>query len=312
MFCFFCFGHSNKYTHRIESFHLTEESKPEESGENEEDEDETSGNAPEVFGDEHDEEQGFAKESRPRVSSDGSEQRAPMSCAVVCCLMFFFSIFIGGATLATSFYGTTWAINKKGLQTTSPGPPPPPSPTPKPPTPTNATQGPTISPVIPDTVVTCPEGNVPIELVVIFDSTPGDVGIFLRDKSRSFLWNFDTGAFRSFTQLLRENYFIVCLSPQLEYQVEITDVTGDGLASSFVGQAVYGGFRLKYQNQLVTNYSGDCSLDGYTECGAFCSCSYTLFENVTEITGQCTTNCSTSTEAPADAPAPAPVNASAL
>jgi hypothetical protein len=178
------------------------------------------------------------------------------------------------------------------------------------PTPSNGTDGiPTMAPIRePDTVVNCPEGNVPIELVIIFDSTPGDVGIFLRDKSRSFLWNFGTGSFRSFTQLLRENYFIVCLSPQLEYQVEITDSTGDGLASTFVGQAVYGGFRLSYQNQLVTNYSGDCSLDGYSECGAFCSCSYTLLQNVTS--GQCTTSCNSTAEEP-DAVVP-PVNTSAL
>ena len=215
--------------------------------------------------------------------------------------MFFFSIFIGGATLATSFYGSTWAINKS-IQNTNPQPVLPPT---APPTaapigvPPSGTIGPTITPLPePDTVVNCPEGNVPIELVVVFDSTPADIGIFLRDKSRSFLWNFETGSFRSFTQLLRENYFIVCLSPQLEYQVEITDATGNGLASEFVGQAVYGSFRLSYQNIVVTNYTGNCELEGYQECGDFCSCSYTLFENVTEWTGQCTTDCSVS-EGPA-------------
>jgi hypothetical protein len=299
-------------------FYPTDESsKPEESGGNEgnEDEDETSGNAAEAFGDEYDEEQGRGnKESRPRVSAtDGSEPRAPMSCAVVCCLMFIFSILIVGATLATSFYGTTWAINKNEMQTTPVAPTSPTlSPASTSPTPTNDTDGgPTSAPLRePDTVVNCPEGNVPIELVIIFDSAPGDVGIFLRDKSRSFLWNFGTGSFLSFTQLLRENYFIVCLSPQLEYQVEITDAAGDGLASTFVGQAVFGGFRLSYQNQLVTNYSGDCSLDGFAECGDFCSCSYTLLQNATS--GQCTTSCnSTSGEETPDAVVP-PVNASAL
>ena len=266
------------------------EEETEEDEEEEEEEETSQGEVGEPFHEEYDEEQGLMahKEARP---TDGSEQRAPLSCAVVCCLMFLFSILISGATLATSFYGSTWAINKS-IQSSNPLPVPPPTTLP-------GTMAPTVTPFPePDAVVNCPEGNVPIELVIVFDSAPADIGIFLRDRSRSFMWNFGTGSFVSFSQLLRENYFIVCLSPQIEYQVEITDAAGNGLASEFVGQMVYGSFRLSYQNRVVTNYSGDCELEGYQECGAFCSCTYNLFENITDWTGQCTTDCSTSSAEP--------------
>jgi hypothetical protein len=142
-----------------------------------------------------------------------------------------------------------------------------------------------------------------LEFAITFDSKPAEIGIFLRDyATRSLIWNFATGSFRSMTLLLRENYFVVCLSPRLIYELEITDTGGNGLNSTFVQQAVYGSFRLSYQHQLVTNYSGYCSigedgvtaeLNGFSQCGNFCSCSYRLMENIAKVTGQCTTSCNT-------------------
>lgn len=105
------------------------------------------------------------------------------------------------------------------------------------------------------------------------------------------MWNFPVGSFGSFSLLLRENIFTLCLAPQRTYSIEIVDDTGDGLASTFNGNLFFGAFSILYEDQVVTTYNGDCGVDeDVRECGAYCRCRYELISG-SGSTGECTTEC---------------------
>lgn len=135
----------------------------------------------------------------------------------------------------------------------------------------------------------CPNENVPLELIIIFDSKPAEIGIFLRDSTRSLIWQFGAGTFKSFSQLLRENYFMVCIAPQQTYELEISDLGSDGLVSNLLNQSVYGKFSIFYQNRVVSTYDGDCTSTEVSNCGSFCACKFVLQSE--EFSGQCQTEC---------------------
>jgi len=170
------------------------------------------------------------------------------------------------------------------------------APTTSPPTTAPTVPSPTAAPIIPDAVANntprCPNGNVPLEIVVTFDGEPEEVGLQLRDSSQVAVWGFATGTFRSFSQFLRENYFMVCVSPVVTYQLEVTDSEGTGLISELIGQPVYGKFSIFYNEALVSRYNGDCASteEGITDCGPFCSCEFILSEGLAD--GGCTNQCS--------------------
>mmetsp|Transcript_2657 Transcript_2657/g.5568 ORF Transcript_2657/g.5568 Transcript_2657/m.5568 type:complete len:778 (+) Transcript_2657:442-2775(+) len=170
------------------------------------------------------------------------------------------------------------------------------APTTSPPTTAPTVPSPTSAPIIPDAVANntprCPNGNVPLEIVVTFDGEPEEVGLQLRDSSQVAVWGFATGTFRSFSQFLRENYFMVCVSPVVTYQLEVTDSEGTGLISELIGQPVYGKFSIFYNEALVSRYNGDCASteEGITDCGPFCSCEFILSEGLAD--GGCTNQCS--------------------
>jgi len=137
----------------------------------------------------------------------------------------------------------------------------------------------------------CPDGNVPVEIVITFDGEPEEIGIALRESTLTAIWGFESGTFKSFSQFLRENYFMVCVSPAVTYTLAITDTQGTGLVSDFLGQGVYGKFAIFYEDGLVSRYNGDCDSDedGITDCGAFCACEFTL--EAGSSSGGCRTDC---------------------
>jgi hypothetical protein len=137
----------------------------------------------------------------------------------------------------------------------------------------------------------CAFEDVHLEFKIRFDSNPGETGAVLRDKGPigATLWNFGVGAFFSFSQFQRENFFSVCLSPALPYEFELTDLGGDGLVGSFIDSAIYGNWQLMYNGELVARYHGDCNEPDLTHCGDFCSCKYSLSADGSE--GGCETIC---------------------
>lgn len=142
----------------------------------------------------------------------------------------------------------------------------------------------------PKAVFTCPEDNVALEVRIIFDAKPGDVGLKVEDDFGVKLWNFPPMSFASFALLLRENIFTLCLSPFQNYTLEFTDVSENGFISS-LGADIYGSFSLIYDDELVTTYDGDCDdpEKDPIECGNFCKCTYLLAVNASG--GSCTTTC---------------------
>ncbi|EEC45268.1 predicted protein [Phaeodactylum tricornutum CCAP 1055/1] len=137
----------------------------------------------------------------------------------------------------------------------------------------------------------CPVENVPIEFHITFDSKPAEVGITLRDagSTTSGVWLFGPGTFRSFTQFARSNVFRLCVSPQLEYDFEVSDAASNGLVANFAGTNVFGHWELFYNNSLAASYNGNCNDTAVNECGEYCSCKYTLTSRRT--TGVCETEC---------------------
>ena len=236
-------------------------------------------------GDDYDEELGMPPSNR---DTEKENRRMLQLFVLICCCLCI--IMIGA-----SFGAAWWAVklaqddddsdsqpdirnsNFTEAPTASPGPS-----TPTAPTPSNSTSS--------EDENACPDGNVAVDLTITFDGNPGEVGMSLRDTTtRSPIWEFETGTFRSFSQLLRENYFRVCIPPTLDYELSITDTANTGLISQLLGQNVYGKFSIFFDEMLVSNYDGDCEEVGTTDCGEFCSCDFVL--STDGVSGGCTTDC---------------------
>ena len=236
-------------------------------------------------GDDYDEELGMPPSNR---DTEKENRRMLQLFVLICCCLCI--IMIGA-----SFGAAWWAVKlaqddddsdsqpdiRNSNFTEAPTASPVPS-TPTAPTPSNSTSS--------EDENACPDGNVAVDLTITFDGNPGEVGMSLRDTTtRSPIWEFETGTFRSFSQLLRENYFRVCIPPTLDYELSITDTANTGLISQLLGQNVYGKFSIFFDEMLVSNYDGDCEEVGTTDCGEFCSCDFVL--STDGVSGGCTTDC---------------------
>lgn len=142
------------------------------------------------------------------------------------------------------------------------------------------------------------ENEALLRFEILFDAKPGEVGFSLseEDSVGGSIWLFEADTFRSFTQFQRTNVFSVCLSAATTYDFEITDALIDGLVSPLSSDSfVYGSWTLTYNNNVIVEYNGDCNALEYsesvvlTECGAYCSCSFTFSGASTR--GGCDTLC---------------------
>jgi hypothetical protein len=152
----------------------------------------------------------------------------------------------------------------------------------------------------------CDNGyNDLLEFRLTFDSSPGQVGFSLYDvvssgTNGSGLWIFNPGTFQSFNQFQQENIFRLCVSSNPSYRFEVSDTASNGLAAKFGATTVFGSWELKFNQEIIASYEGDCEVDTSEKksqasnstmfaCGAYCRCSFALGGNTTG--GDCITNC---------------------
>lgn len=211
------------------------------------------------------------------------------------------------ATIGTAYWGTKLATRKSSYVINPEGLPP------------NVVQAPTMSPTRQQI---CEYGdNDLLEFVLTFDSRPSEVGFTMYDVTSSGahgtgIWIMEPGTFQSFNQFQRKNIFRLCISSAPTYHFKVMDSGDNGLVSRLGASFVYGHWQLRFNNEIMASYQGDCSInqtaldlpdatDRTTYiCGEYSTCLFQIGGNTTGGSCQVGPNDEDPTSIPIPSPSP--------
>ena len=152
------------------------------------------------------------------------------------------------ASLGTAYLGTKLAIENERSGTINTPP---------------ADVSPTMAPTFGGTSRCENRDDYLLEFVLTFDSKPQEVGfsLFSTGAAPSALWNMKPKTFFSFGQLQRKNIFRICISSLEDYIFNIEDTAENGLIDTIGATYVYGSWELRFEQEVVAFYEGDCEAD---------------------------------------------------